>query len=87
MAVAKIMISLPPSLLEEVDQIAAVEQRSRSEFVRDALRMYLQTRQARRRPGDSPVVQRAVAHQDALARKDTTPWDGVAEIRRWRDRL
>ena len=85
MSVAKIMISLPPGLLEEVDQAAKAEQRSRSEFVREALRMYLLSRQSRRRPGDDPVVQRAIAHQDEIARMDTIPWDGVAEIRRWRD--
>jgi len=86
MNAARIMISLPHILLAEVDQVAKAEQRSRSELIRDALRMYLQTRQGRRRPGDNPVVQRAVAHQDAVARQDAVPWDGVAEIRRWRDR-
>ena len=74
MSVAKIMISLPPSLLEEIDRVAKAEQRTRSELLRDAVRLYLEARQARQRPGDNPSVQRAVAHQDALARRDSVPW-------------
>ena len=84
MSVAKIMISLPPGLLEEIDRAARAEQRSRSEFLRDAARHYLRRRRVGRKPGDDPVVQRAVAMQDAIARQDTVPRDGVAEIRRWR---
>jgi metal-responsive CopG/Arc/MetJ family transcriptional regulator len=84
MAIAKIMFSLPPSLLEAIDHAANEEQRSRSELLRDAARLYLQRRQARSRPGDDPIVRRAVSIQDAIAQHDTVPWDGVAEIRRWR---
>ena len=84
MSVAKIMLSLPPALLEEVDAAARAEQRSRSELLRDAVRLYLRQRQAQARPGDNPVVQRAVAMQNSLALRDSVAWDGVAEIRRWR---
>lgn len=41
------MISLPDSLLEEVDGIVALENRNRSELIREAMHMYLQ--EARRR--------------------------------------
>ena len=87
MSVAKIMISLPPALLEEIDEAAGAEQRSRSEFVRAALRAYMESRQNRRRPRDNPLIMRAIAHQDEIAKMDSIPWDGVAEIRRWRDQL
>jgi metal-responsive CopG/Arc/MetJ family transcriptional regulator len=84
MAVAKIMFSLPPQLLEDIDRAASEEQRSRSELLRDAARLYLQRREATVRPGDNPVVRRAVQVQQAIALHDSIAWDGVTEIRRWR---
>lgn len=36
------MISLPDSLLAEVDGVVASEKRNRSELIREAMRMYLQ---------------------------------------------
>lgn len=38
------MISIPDSLLQEVDGIAAMEKLSRSQFVRDAMRLYIEDR-------------------------------------------
>jgi CopG family transcriptional regulator/antitoxin EndoAI len=43
----RIMISLPHNLLEEVDGIVASEKRTRSEFIREAMRLYLQERKKR----------------------------------------
>lgn len=37
----KILISLPNSLLKEVDQIASMEKINRSEFVRQAMKLYI----------------------------------------------
>ena len=41
----RIMISLPHYLLEEVDGIVASEKRSRSDFIREAMRLYLEERE------------------------------------------
>lgn len=38
------MISLPESLLEEVDDLATVERRNRSEFIREAMKLYIAER-------------------------------------------
>lgn len=38
----RIMISLPDSLLKEVDGLVAVENRNRSELIREAMHLYLQ---------------------------------------------
>ncbi|MDU2064196.1 MAG: ribbon-helix-helix protein, CopG family [Sporomusaceae bacterium] len=38
----RIMISLPNSLLQEVDGIIAMEKLSRSQFVREAMRLYIE---------------------------------------------
>ena len=37
----KILISLPDNLLKEIDHIVSVEKTNRSEFVREAMKLYL----------------------------------------------
>jgi CopG family transcriptional regulator/antitoxin EndoAI len=43
----RIMISLPEYLLQEVDGIVQKEQSNRSEFIRQAMRLYLMERKKR----------------------------------------
>ncbi|HHX86867.1 MAG TPA: ribbon-helix-helix protein, CopG family [Firmicutes bacterium] len=43
----RIMISLPDNLLSEVDGVVASEKKTRSEFIREAMRLYLQERKKR----------------------------------------
>ena len=43
----RIMISLPQKLLTEVDGIVALENRTRSEFIREAMKLYLRERKKR----------------------------------------
>lgn len=38
----KVLITVPDTLLEQVDLIAGKEQRNRSEFVREAMRRYIE---------------------------------------------
>ncbi|MFZ5640367.1 MAG: CopG family ribbon-helix-helix protein [Bacillota bacterium] len=45
--VKRIMISLPDNLLREVDGIAAAEKLNRSEFIREAMKLYIQERKRR----------------------------------------
>lgn len=40
----RIMISIPDSLLQEVDGIVAVDKLSRSQFIREAMRLYIEDR-------------------------------------------
>jgi CopG family transcriptional regulator/antitoxin EndoAI len=82
----KVMISIPEELLAEIDKAAAEENRSRSEFLREAARLYLEVRRVKITPGQDPRVRKAIAIQDALALQDTLPkWDSTAEIRRRRE--
>ena len=37
----KVLIALPPAMLEQVDHIAKCEHRTRSDLIREALRRYL----------------------------------------------
>jgi metal-responsive CopG/Arc/MetJ family transcriptional regulator len=82
----KVMVSFPSEFLAEVDRIAREEHRSRSELLREAMRLYIEMRRGERRPGDDPRVRSAVATQDALARlAPGTGEDSAADIRRWRE--
>jgi Arc/MetJ-type ribon-helix-helix transcriptional regulator len=82
----KVMVSFPDEFLAEIDQVAQEEQRSRSELLREAVRLYLQQRHRRVRPGDIPKVRRAIEFQDALARiAPGTGEDSTGEIRHWRE--
>jgi metal-responsive CopG/Arc/MetJ family transcriptional regulator len=82
----KVMVSFPQEFLEQVDRVAREEHRSRSELLREAMRLYIEMRGGGRRPGEDPRVRAAVATQDALARlAPGTGEDSVAEIRRWRE--
>jgi metal-responsive CopG/Arc/MetJ family transcriptional regulator len=46
---AKVLISMREDFLDKIDEIADVEQRTRSELIRQALRVYMR----RRSPGSS----------------------------------
>lgn len=87
MAVAKVMVSIPEDFLKEIDRIVRQEHRNRSEFFREAVRLYLQVKRAQAVPGQDPLVQHAIAIQDAIARQNNLKkWDGASEIRRWREK-
>ena len=82
----KVMVSFPDEFLEEVDRTAQEEHRSRSELVREALRLYMGLRQEQRLPGLAPLVRQAVMAQDRIS--DAAPGsdeDSTADIRRWRE--
>ena len=83
---ARVMVSFPETFLNEIDRIAREEQRSRSELLREAMRVYIEVRRTKRRPGDDPEVRAAVAAQDALSLKSPgIGQDSTADIRRWRE--
>ncbi len=83
---AKIMVSITDEMLSELDQTAKEDHRSRSEFIREAVRLFLQVRKSRSAPNQDPRIQKAIAVQEALAARDTAKdWDGTHEIRKWRE--
>lgn len=83
----KVMVSFPDEFLfNEVDRIESEEQRSRSELVQEAIRLYIEMRRQARKPGDIPHVRQAAITQDALSRLASgTGEDSTAELRRWRE--
>lgn len=42
---AKVLISMKEEFLDEIDKLADAEHRSRSELIREALRLYMRARQ------------------------------------------
>jgi len=83
---AKVMVSFPEEFLAEVDRIACEEHRSRSELLREAMRLYMEMRRGERRPRDVPRVRSAVMAQDALSRlAPGAGEDSAADVRRWRE--
>lgn len=46
--IKRIMISIPEQLLEEVDGFVSLENRNRSEFIREAMKLYLAEKKRRR---------------------------------------
>lgn len=40
----KILVSLPDTLLREVDEIVSLEKKNRSEFIREAMKFYIRER-------------------------------------------
>jgi metal-responsive CopG/Arc/MetJ family transcriptional regulator len=82
----KVMVSFPDEFLAEVDRIAQEEHRSRSELLREAMRLYIELRRGKGQPGSNPRVQQAVTTQNNLARlAPGTGEDSVADIRQWRE--
>ena len=82
----KVMVPFPEEFLDEVDRIAREEHRSRSELLREAVRVYVAVRRGHRRPGDDLRVQAAVGIQDALFRvAPGTGEDSTEDVRRWRE--
>ena len=65
----KVMVSFPEEFLDEVDRIAREEHRSRSELLREAMRVYMAVRLGGGRLGDEPRVRAAVTVQDVVARR------------------
>jgi metal-responsive CopG/Arc/MetJ family transcriptional regulator len=82
----KVMVSFPEEFLDQVDRIAQEEHRSRSELLREAMRLYIEMRRGETRPGDDPRVRAAVVSQDDLARiAPGSGEDSATDVRRWCD--
>ena len=60
----KVLVALPPGLLEQIDFVAQVEHRTRSDLIREALRRYIDGFKRGQSPRMS--VSTVGAHQVAL---------------------
>jgi metal-responsive CopG/Arc/MetJ family transcriptional regulator len=64
----KVLIALPPKMLEQVDYVAMIEHRTRSDLIREALRRYLAAFKANALPGiDMGLLEPAKTLEEKLA--------------------
>lgn len=82
-SVKRIIISLPEDFLEEIDDIATQEHRSRSELIREATRRYL-AEVRKERPIDNPKIRKAFKSLDELKHRWTGKWQAEEIIRKMR---
>jgi metal-responsive CopG/Arc/MetJ family transcriptional regulator len=79
----KILLSLPVEDLKELDRVAVLRHKTRTELIRDALReKYLRYE---RTPEQQARVEEAFKHFEALREKWKEPFDSAKEIRKMRD--
>ncbi|MDQ3386392.1 MAG: ribbon-helix-helix protein, CopG family [Actinomycetota bacterium] len=85
---ARFVVTVPEDFLEEVDERAKSEHRSRSELVREALRSYLRSGGSRGDISDRPEVKRAIQIQDETQRiLEGSGYSGSEAVRKMRDRI
>jgi len=80
--VKKVMVSFPEEFLDEVDRIAREEHRSRSELLREAMRVYMAVRRSGGRLNDEFRMRPAVAVQDALSHRAPGIGESSADLYR-----
>ncbi|MGE0200227.1 MAG: CopG family ribbon-helix-helix protein [Candidatus Melainabacteria bacterium] len=59
---ARVLISMKEEFLKRIDEVAEAEQRSRSELIREALRMYI-----RKTPAQATMTNPVTGQTDSLA--------------------
>lgn len=81
----KINITLPENFLKELDKAAKDEKLSRSEFIRKAIQSYWELQKQKIiEKKRAQNIKEAIEIQDRLRVKSGN-WDGVAEVRKWRE--
>jgi metal-responsive CopG/Arc/MetJ family transcriptional regulator len=84
--VGRISAVLDEELIRELDRLAREERTSRSELLRRAALAFIDEHRRRQEEKHRRErLQQAVEFQDRLRAKSGS-WDGVAEVRRWRER-
>ena len=73
---ARVLISLPDEFLQEIDRFAAAEQRSRSELIREALRLYMASKPAAQRPTAISTDAQKALDEIQKIRRDVQPSAG-----------
>jgi len=78
---------LTDDLIKKIDAVAKDQRKSRSRFIREASERYIaEYERAKEEEMRIKKFENAVRIQDRLRKKGRT-WDGVAEIRKWRQKV
>lgn len=82
---AKINISIPQEILDEIDRVSREEKKTRSELLRMAFRIYLDAlNEDRREKEKQKSIEKAMQTQDEI-RDEIGNIDLIQELRKWRD--
>lgn len=57
---AKVMISVPEQFLDKIDNLANNENRTRSELIREALRIYIDRQNIKNAYISNPIIKREI---------------------------
>jgi metal-responsive CopG/Arc/MetJ family transcriptional regulator len=79
---AKINVSLPEDVLQELDKAARESRSTRSAFLAQAVKHYLEEKEEEQRR----ERRRKAAETIDRVREAAGPWDATAEVLKWRDR-
>lgn len=83
---ARINTILSEDIIEKLDDIAQEEHKSRSMLLREAARKLIEEHcRGIEEAIKKGKIREAISLQDRL-RKKSGKWDGVAEVRKWRER-
>ena len=83
--VAKINISIPQEVLNEIDRVSKEEKKTRSELLRMAFKVYLEVLKEDRREKKKQIsIEKAIQNQDII-RDAIGNIDLIKELRKWRD--
>ena len=82
---AKINISIPKDILNEIDELSKEVSMTRSELLRTAFKTYLEVLSEKKREKKRQIaIEKAIQAQDEI-RKEVGDVDLIQELRKWRD--
>ena len=81
----KINITLPRDELGKIDAFARKEADSRSGFIRRAVNFFMEEREREEKEEERRRRMMKAAADIRRLREKSGNWDGVAEVRKWRD--
>ena len=81
----KINITLPEEELREVDAFIQKQGSTRSGLIQQALRFYIEQQEKEEREKEKREEMRKAVLEMNQLREKSGEWDGVAEIRKWRE--
>ena len=77
---------LDDELLKKIDRTAKEMKKSRSLFIREATERYLRDYETKKLEEERKRKFAAAVHVQDKLREKTGEWDGVGEIRKWREK-
>jgi metal-responsive CopG/Arc/MetJ family transcriptional regulator len=83
--VVKINITLPEEELKEVDAFVQRQGNTRSGFIQQALRFFIEQKERDEEERKRRVEMTKAISEIKQLREKSGEWDGVSEIRKWRE--